>query len=112
MVTKTKRKTSRQQRERRSFWFPVLILCLLVLGGAFWAYKSGLFNKLSNDKKDEEIVADTKNINTAELGNNVENKSAESKETDYGSSFKNQAEAASKEQEVAKNEAGLKIAEV
>jgi nitrogen fixation-related uncharacterized protein len=112
MVTKTKRKTSRQQRERRGFWFPVLILCLLVLGGAFWAYKSGLFNKLSNDKKDEEIVADTKNINTAELDNNVENKSAESKETDYGSSFKNQAEAASKEQEVAKNEAGLKIAEV
>lgn len=111
MVKKTNRKTSRQQRERRGFWLPVLILCLLVLGGAFWAYKAGLFNKLSDDKE-EEIVADTKNINTAELGNNVENTSSESQENDYGSSFKNQAEAASQEQEVPKNEAGLKIAEV
>lgn len=112
MVTKTKKRTSRKQRERRGFWFPVLILCLLIIGGAFWAYKSGLFDKLTKDTEDKEIVADTKNINTAELGNNVENKGSEAGETDYGSSFKNQAEAASKEQEVPKNEAGLKIAEV
>ena len=52
MVKKTNRKTSRQQRERRGFWLPVLILCLLVLGGAFWAYKAGLFNKLSGYKEE------------------------------------------------------------
>lgn len=110
MVTKTKKKQSRKQRERRGFWLPVLILCLIVAGVAFWGYKSGWFTKKNNSE--ETIVADTKNINTAELGKDVKNKSSESGETDYGSSFKNQAEAASKEQEVTKNDAGLKIAEV
>ena len=111
MVTKTKKKQSRRQREHRGFWLPVLILCLIIAGVAFWGYKSGWFNK-KTDNNNETIVADTKNINTAELGNNVENTSTESGETDYGSSFKNQAEAASKEKDVAKNDAGLKIAEV
>ena len=55
MVTKTKKRTSRKQRERRGFWFPVLILCLLIIGGAFWAYKSGLFDKLTKDTEDKEI---------------------------------------------------------
>lgn len=110
MVTKTKKKQSRRQRERRGFLLPVLILCLIIAGLAFWGYKSGWFTRKNNNE--ETVVADTKNINTAELGNDVENKSSESGETDYGSSFKNQAEAASKEKEVAKNDAGLKIAEV
>lgn len=110
MVTKTKKKQSRRQRERRGFLLPVLILCLIIAGVAFWGYKSGWFTKKNNNE--ETVVADTKNINTAELGKDIENKSSESGETDYGSSFKNQAEAASKEKEVAKNDAGLKIAEV
>lgn len=110
MVTKTKKKQSRRMREHRGFWLPVLILCLVIAGVAFWGYKSGWFDKKSTS--DEPIVADTKNVNTAELGSDVENKSTQSGETDYGSSFKNQAEAALKEQEVAKNDAGLKIAEV
>lgn len=109
MVAKTKKKQSRRQREHHGFWIPVLILCLVIAGVAFWGYKSGWFDKKSDE---ETIVADTKNINTAELGSDVENKGVQSGETDYGSSFKNQAEAASKEQEVAKNNAGLKIAEV
>ena len=100
MVTKTKKKQSRKQREHRGFWLPVFILCILAIGGvAFWGYKSGWFNK--KDPTEDTVVADTKNINTAELGNDVKNTSSESEGTDFGSSFKNQAEAASKEQEVA-----------
>ena len=110
MVTKTKNKQSRKQRERRGFWLPVLILCLIIAGVAFWGYKSGWFSQ--KDNSEDTVVADSKNINTAELGKDVENKSSENEGTDFGSSFKNQAEAASKEQEVAKNDAGLKIAEV
>lgn len=110
MVKETKKKQSKRRRERRGFWLPVLILCLIVAGGGFWGYKSGWFSKKS--KNDETAVADTKNINTAELGNDVKNKTSEGEGTDFGSDFKNQAEAASKKQEVAKNEAGLKIAEV
>lgn len=111
MVAKTKKKQSRRQREHHGFWIPVLILCILAIGGvAFWGYKSGWFNKKGNTE--DVVVADTKNINTAELGNDVKNTSYESEGTDFGSSFKNQTEVASKEKEVAKNEAGLKIAEV
>ena len=110
MVTKTKKKQSRKQREHRGFWLPVFILCLVIAGVAFWGYKSGWFNK--KEDAEDTVVADTKNINTAELGNDIKNTSSESEGTDFGSSFKNQAEAASKEQEVPKNEAGLKIAEV
>lgn len=110
MVTKTKKKQSRRMRERRGFWLPVLILCLIVAGGVFWGYKSGWLAK--KDSNNETTVADAKNINTAELDNEVKNNSPEGEGTNFGSNFKNQAEAASKEQEVAKNEAGLKIAEV
>ena len=103
MVKETKKKQSRRRRERRGFWLPVLILCLIVAGGVFGGYKSGWFSKKS--KNDETAVVDTKNINTAELGNDVKNKTSEGEGADFGSDFKNQAEAASKEQEVAKNEA-------
>jgi hypothetical protein len=109
-MVKTKR-SNRKQRAHRGFLISVLILCVLVIGGAIWAYNAGLFAKLM-DKKDEPIVADSKNINTAELENSSKNSSTESGETDFGSSFKNQAEAAAKEKEVEKNDAGLKIAEV
>lgn len=103
---KSSYKKKNQSRQANPYALAALFLVVLVAVGGLFAYKQ--FSE--QNRKDDEPVADARNINTANVANSVEGEN----KTDTGDSInaKEQALKAAEEKEVAKNDAGLKIAEV
>lgn len=103
---KSSYKKKNQSRQANPYALVALFLVAMLGTCGFFAYKQ--YNNRS--QKDDTPVADARNINTANIANSVEGED----KTDTGNSInaKEQALKAGEEQEVAKNDAGLKIAEV
>jgi len=103
---KSSYKKKNQSRQANPYAIAALFLVVLVAVGGLFAYK-----QLSEqNRKDDEPVADARNINTANIADNIDGEG----ETDTGNSAdaKEQAMKAAEEKEAEKNDAGLKIAEV
>lgn len=103
---KSSYKKKNQSRQANPYAIAALFLVVLVAVGGLFAYK-----QLSEqNRKDDEPVADARNINTANVTNSV--KGEDKADTSDSINAKEQALKAGEEKEVAKNDAGLKIAEV